>query len=169
MTKYRQCKLAARSDRPGAPRRAFTLVELMVVMFVMMVLVALAVGVSKYVMDKSARDQTITTQAILMMAVRAYGDIPPDATGMNTLWSKLKQVPAAKRHLEKLNSTVVSRSNKAFTVLDGYGNPMKYDSIGGLGGGPVFISGGPDGVIKNDPGTTENEVTDNIRSDGRGK
>lgn len=169
MTEHQHCKLAARSDRPPAPKRAFTLVELMVVMFVMMVLVALAVGVSKYVMDKSARDQTIATQSMLMAAINACGDTPLDAPTMDALLSQLMKVPAAKQLLEKLDSTVINRKNKVFTILDGYGNAMLYDPVGGLGACPVFVSGGPDGVIRNDPGTTENEEADNIRSDGRGK
>ena len=169
MKEYRQCKLAARADRPPAPRRAFTLVELMVVMFVMMVLVALAVGVSKYVMDRSARDQTIATQSILMAAIRACGDTPPDAASMKELWSPLSEVPKARQLLEKLDSTVVNRSNNIFTVLDGYGNKMDYYPTAGLGGGPVVVSGGSDGIIGDKIGTPENEAADDIRSDGRGQ
>lgn len=169
MTKHQHCKSAARSDRRTESRRAFTLVELMVVMFVMMVLVALAVGVSKYVMDRSAREQTIATQSILMAAIRACGDIPPDATSMSGLWSPLSKVPKALQHLERLDSTVVNRSNNVFTVLDGYGNKMVYSPTGGLGGGPVIVSGGLDGVIGDSIGTSENEAADDIRSDGRGQ
>ena len=169
MTEHRQCKLAARSNRPPVARGGFTLIELMVVMFVMMVLVALAVGVSKYVMDRSAREQTIATQSILMAAIRACGDVPPDATNMSGLWSPLSVVPDALHHLERLDSTVVNRSNNVFTVLDGYGNKMAYYPTAGLGGGPVIVSGGLDGVIGDDVGTPENEAADDIRSDGRGQ
>jgi len=42
---------------------------------------------------------------------------------------------------------------------DAYGNWMRYDKDGGLGGRPVIISAGPDGRFETE--------ADNIRSDGR--
>ena len=146
-----------RPPRRGATKSGFTLVELMVVMFVMMVLVGLAVGVSKHLMDKSAREQTIVTQKILMAAITAYGDQPPSAATLAGVWGQLKAVPAAKERLEKLDPDALNTQEMKF--LDGYGNAMKYERTGGLGKRPVLISAGPDGDFDKD--------ADNIRSDAR--
>ena len=68
-----------RSDRPRVrrPRRipAFTLVELMVVIFIISILVALVIGVGKYVYDEAARRETESIQAIVMNAVETFHDI----------------------------------------------------------------------------------------------
>jgi type II secretory pathway pseudopilin PulG len=49
-----------------------TLVELLVVMFVLAILTGLIVGVSRYLSGASYRQQTIATQAVVMGAIRTY-------------------------------------------------------------------------------------------------
>jgi prepilin-type N-terminal cleavage/methylation domain-containing protein len=52
----------------------FTLVELLVVMFIMSVIVALIVGVGKYVSDQAGTKQTRAAQAIVMRAIATFHD-----------------------------------------------------------------------------------------------
>jgi len=67
--------------RPGARTQGgFTLVELLLVMFVLSVLVALVVGVGRYVIEEGRKQETITSQDRLMAAIAAYrkvtGEVP---------------------------------------------------------------------------------------------
>jgi len=168
-----------------AATKAFTLVELMVVMLILGIIVALVVGISDYVMREAVLKQTQESQRILMNAIQAYYDnsrpkaYPPDTgTDLQTMpqmeasGEQLVQYlteggdpnnptpdhPACQAAKEKLRDL----SQEAYDpphFRDAYGNAMGYDADGGIGGGPVIISAGPDG----DPSTE----TDNIRSDGR--
>jgi len=67
------------------PRRfgGFTLTELMAVMLIMMVLVGLVVGVSRWIQMESARQETISIQAIIKEAILEYNIqknvYPPDS------------------------------------------------------------------------------------------
>ena len=56
----------------GRVRRGFTLVELLLVMFILSVLVALTVGVSWYVIEQGRKTETLNNQRRLMAAVDAY-------------------------------------------------------------------------------------------------
>ena len=61
-----------------------TLVELLVVMFILSILVALTVGVAGYVTTETSRKHTIAVQAQLMQAISvyedAYGELPAEQT-----------------------------------------------------------------------------------------
>lgn len=61
---------------------AFTLIEMMVVIFILGILVAMVVGISRYVFEESARKETETTQAVLMGIIDAFHEqfekYPPD-------------------------------------------------------------------------------------------
>jgi len=169
---------------PAARGRAFTLIELLVVILILGILVALVVGVSDYVMGEAARKQTQESQRILVNALQAYYDnsrpraYPPDMSESETEWSmqdssgQLVQYltvgadpnnptpnhPACRAATEKLKDLAQEAYDPPY-FRDAYDNEMGYDTDGGIGGGPVIISAGPDG----DPNTE----TDNIRSDGR--
>lgn len=60
------------SARPGKTAKAFTLVELMVVMFIMAVVAALVVGVSWYVIEEGRKAETKAKMARLIEAINAY-------------------------------------------------------------------------------------------------
>jgi len=163
-------------------RKAFTLVELMVVMLILGIIVALVVGISDYVMREAVLKQTRESQRILMNAIQAYYDnsrpkaYPPDKPG--TEWSvedsgeQLLQYltegsdpnnptpdhPACQAARERLRDLSQEAYDPPY-FRDAYGNIMGYQEAGGIGGGPVIISVGPDGNFDTEP--------DNIRSDGR--
>jgi len=68
-------RAALTSSATRTPRRAFTMVELLVVIFILGVLVTLVVSVSKYVMGKASREQTIADQKIILTAIEAFKDV----------------------------------------------------------------------------------------------
>jgi len=145
-----------------ALRPGFTLTEMMVVLFIMAIVLALAVGVSRYVMEKTGRDQTAATQKVLVQAIHKYHDENgewPDGNGGDnsgqTLLTALKGCQPCKDVLNSLPDEALSAGDDA--VKDGFDKEMRYDSDGGRGGRPVLISAGPDGDFDDDE--------DNIRSD----
>ena len=166
--------------REGA---AFTLIELLIVLFILGVLVTLVVGVTRYVLNEGRRKETITTEALVMQAVEAFhevtGEYPPEADAkypdylpneesIRVLVHYLKgdapvtaSVPIRNRINERTGDFLLKLPKDAFTgsgvIRDGFGEALEYDDDGGLGGRPVVISGGEDC----DTATAE----DNIRSD----
>ena len=52
----------------------FTLVELLIVMFILSVLIAIIVSVAGYVMRNANEKETAATQALLMNAIEVYRD-----------------------------------------------------------------------------------------------
>ena len=50
----------------------FTLIEILIVLFIFGVLVTLAVNVARYVYDEAARKKTQSTQAIVISAIQAF-------------------------------------------------------------------------------------------------
>ena len=166
-----------RTGRPGA----FTMIELLVVMFILAVLVALVASVGGYVMRSANERETAAIQAILMDAIQAWHDkansTDPTTTAkgypkedfdtqksemqnlMTQLTSSLVYPPAsraARNILLKLPKEAWSGGTDE-PVKDRWGKSMKYKDTGGLGGRPVIISAGPDGNFNTDD--------DNIRSD----
>ena len=125
--------------RPG--ERAFTMVELLVVLLILAILLGLVVGISRYIMSESARKQTEAIQLVVMNAIERYRDVkgsyPGDSGDCVSLMSNLVGEAASK---------------------DGFGENMKYQSAGGLGGTPVLISKGADRL---------DDTSDDIRSDGQ--
>jgi prepilin-type N-terminal cleavage/methylation domain-containing protein len=74
------------TTRPGFA--GFTLIELMVVIFIIGIMVALVVGVGKYVFDEAARKETRATLALVQAAVDDFreitGDYPADSEPAST-------------------------------------------------------------------------------------
>ncbi len=56
-------------------KSAFTLVELLVVIFIIAILVSLVVGVATYVMDESAIKETEITQAMTMVVLNSFYEL----------------------------------------------------------------------------------------------
>ena len=170
-----------RIDRADVTRRhAFTLVELLVAMFIIAILIAMVVGVTKYVYDEASRKQTQTTQNLLMVAIAAYydltgenphdqddvtpGTVDPDKFLLQTLRGdpntvSLTDPDDANRFIARIQKavrpTLMDLSADALdldndVIRDGFGNAMRYERDGGLGGSPVVISAGPDGIFGNE-------------------
>jgi prepilin-type N-terminal cleavage/methylation domain-containing protein len=65
-------------------KRAFTLIEVLIVIFILSILAALGTSVAGYVVRLSARHETTTTQRLLIQAVQSFYDAsipktyPPD-------------------------------------------------------------------------------------------
>jgi prepilin-type N-terminal cleavage/methylation domain-containing protein len=160
----------AHTDRQqGSPaaageRVSFTLTEMMVVLFIMGIVLALVVGVSRYVMERAAKEETQTTQNIVMAAVeeykRATGGYPDDSDDCAELMNALKDNATTASTIAKLPKDAWGGEDEE--LKDGFEQAMRYRKTGGFGGRPVIISAGPDG----DFGDSDSEKKkDNIYSD----
>ena len=144
--------------RPG--ERAFTMVELLVVLLILAILLGLVVGISRYIMSESARKQTESIQKVVMNAVERYRDTegayPSDSSDCVSLMNDLFSKSASKKVLHDVPQEAWAGSDSA--LKDGFGENMKYDMDGGVGGTPVLISMGAD---------RQDDTSDDIRSDGQ--
>ena len=171
MTARRRLDMA----RPGRPSgRGFTLVELLLVMFILSVLLALVVGVSWYVVEEGRKKETVVRQKNLLAAIDAFrkvtGRVPgeittdgiffdPDSSvtykyNAGELMTRLLNVlttgsysnanPDINSALYKATSPFLGQASGTM-ITDAYGNSMLYIKDGGVGGKPVIISAGPDG------------------------
>ncbi len=169
--------------RPAHPSRwGFTLVELLLVMFILSVLVGLIVGVSWYVIEQGRKQETLSNQKRLMAAIDAYrkvtGSVPnvvykPDLTSA----SDPNQVMTSLLALLSTGSPngPIYRATRPFTdgvpTIDAYGKSMLYLYDWGVGGKPVIVSAGPDGIFgyekeyKTNPTLQKQYQKDNIYSD----
>ncbi len=164
--------MAGISLRPRL-RSAFTMVEIMVVMLILTVLAALVIGLGRRGTEKPSLELTKTQQRIIMAAAQEYfnvynamPDVPPvgpyaySLTALspaanaaygrnNTLYEKLMSVPTCEDILLELPAGSVTRGHTSHpgAFVDAYGNYMDYQPTGSSFGGPVLISGGPDGHI----------------------
>jgi prepilin-type N-terminal cleavage/methylation domain-containing protein len=173
------------------PTEAFTLVEVLVVIFILAVLAAIIAGVAGYVMKSAAARETAATQKILMEAIQAFHDAagdpsdsdsnyhghvypqidPSDPNSGKVLIGYLTgsggtQTPAVKAATDVLlklpKDAWDGDSNSA--VKDAWRQDMRYDPNGGLGGKPVVISEGPDGKFGGASAGDPNGE-DDVRSD----
>jgi prepilin-type N-terminal cleavage/methylation domain-containing protein len=137
-------------------RRAFSLVEVLVVMVLLAGLLALVVYLGKAHGPK--REETRATQQILVAAIQEHmsrlDHYPPsDANTIEARSGQLADALHSDTHVVYVLGTLPKgalrgRGNgQAGAFYDAFGNPMDYQSNGGVGGGPVVISGGPDGRI----------------------
>jgi len=171
-----------RSSGSGEDRRAFTLVELMVVLLILGILVSLAVGIGVLVFGSAAEKQTKTTMRVVLSAVYAYQEVggvfPPDIdpnkpTDSNTYATSGRMlklfltgtaqgmsasspgVPAAVERLRSLSGDAFGSADGGFA--DGWGTGIRYRSAGGFGGKPLLVSAGPDKLFGEDyRGTPQN-------------
>jgi prepilin-type N-terminal cleavage/methylation domain-containing protein len=154
-------------------KTGFTLVELLVVIFIIALLLAIVVGVSAVVMRQQAEKETDMTMTLMMAALGQYSQdnayaYPPLATAysgstiadtnettirsndaqlMTYLLANPNCIPRLAGLTAKAKSPITIAGVSAFIVLDGWGQAMKYDPAGAAGGTtPVLISKGADGV-----------------------
>ena len=173
---FRQSRQFVSPSRATGRARGFTLVELLLVMFVMSVLVALVVGVGSYVVEQERKKETINTQDRWMSAIEAYRNVtqkyPPtdpnilpsganekDNTYRGSMSGKHGLVQYLTGAMDGSLSAKIYAATKAYLgegststsatlgVLDAYGNPMRYYKDRGLGGKPLMLSAGPDGYF----------------------
>ena len=164
----------------------FTLVELLLVMFVMGVLVALVVGVGSYVIESGRKTETIQKQQLLISAIRAYYKITqtypidrdpnypndPNRSIDGLIWclaGNMVQAATAeerdriKREISQATAPFLSAIN-GDPKLDAFDKPMRFYRYPGLGGKPLILSGGPDEDFGD---RNADKRQDNIRSDTR--
>lgn len=171
-------------DRRTPGRKAFTLVEMLVVVFVIAILVTIVVGVSRVVISRAAKDQTIIRMKVILGAVDAFHELtgsypsdgdpatfPPKPTVGWTdrdweayqrgkhLYKQLYAIPHARAKLSPLGKDAILSISEGLVFVDGFRKYMAYFRDQGAGGTPLVVSAGADG----DFGTPE----DNIRSDDR--
>ncbi len=170
------------ASRPAG--RGFTLVELMIVLFILGVLVTLVVSVGRYVLNESSKQKTAAALKLLNSALLEYHEQKgayPDDTDPNgktpsfdgddekalrnaAIYSskgmvhELMEVKASKAFLDDLPADMINRAEGY--VKDGWDRPMAYLPDGGMANRPVVISAGPDGEYGRDL-----QSADNIRSD----
>lgn len=162
-------RTVGRSDRG----EGFTLVELLLVMFIMAVLVALVVGIGASIVEEGNRRKTEAKQVLLMNAIEAYhrvtGKYPPDRDG--TLYDPNNSTAVLLRYLDghdcgglaedvKEKAKVFLREIADDPNMDAWGRAMRYYNRGGRL--PVIISSGPD---ENFGDEIRARIEDNIRSD----
>ena len=168
MTGHRE----SRSDVLRRARsRAFTLVELLLVMFIMSVVASLVVGVSWYVIEQGRIAETSAKQKRLIQAINAYrkvkGDVPDlvynplsartwermPAEHMSRLLNELRTGSQTNQNIDRSNSywkatgSFLGEDGGGSLTADAYGNSMIYQKDGGFGGGPRVVSAGPDGLF----------------------
>jgi prepilin-type N-terminal cleavage/methylation domain-containing protein len=187
-----------RAVRPERPSRwGFTLVELLLVMFILSVLVGLVVGVSWYVIEEGRKKETLSSQKRLMAAIDAYHKVKvsvpdvvydPDSTStvpykkadptqvMSRLLTflttgKIDGILDINSPIYKATHPFLGNDDGTSLTTDAYGNSMVYMKDGGVGGKPVIVSAGPDGIFgyeaayKTNPTLQKQYQKDNIRSD----
>jgi len=117
-------RIARLGDSPRTRAKAFTLVELMVVMFIMSVVAALVVGVSWYVIQQGRKSETRDKQRKLVEAINAYrkvtGHVPdidygPDLANSDTA------TPPRYKDKSRLMLALIQ-------ILWGYSRPSTYTS-----------------------------------------
>ncbi len=160
--------------------RGFTLVEMLVAVFVIAVLISVVVGVSGIVVRRSAVDHTRESMRIIGLAMKAYkestGRYPAEATELGDapagwadrdwqaymrskgLYDKLMANTPAQEVLRALPpDSVASPQGGNKTFVDGFGKYMDYFRDKGARGFPLLLSAGLDGGF--------DRQEDNVRSD----
>jgi len=162
------------------------------VMFILSVLVALVVGVSWYVIEQARKTETLNNQRRFMGAVDAYRKVTNKLPYINRA-GDVDYNPNSSRpydydpdqHMVRLlkllrgeypSNAAVAEATRAMLgesagsiTSDAYGNSMIFLSNKGVGGNPVIISAGPDGVFGYERDLSDQQreqyKKDNVRSD----
>jgi prepilin-type N-terminal cleavage/methylation domain-containing protein len=177
------------ADQPNiARRRAFTLIEILVVVAIIAVLLGIGIAIGPSVMGKAEELSTRSAMQAGMAGVEAYrskvGSLPniDFDGGDNTekLIDKLKKVPSIRDGiLAGLNEDLLNADG---ALIDGWGNEMLYLPSNPYDwnedgndetrndvpefSGPFFISKGPDGELGNINGNANarEQAEDNVYS-----
>ena len=159
-------------------RGGFTMVEMLAVLMILTILVALAVNVGERIIDDAKRQETMSTQRVVMEALKAYYDTakvyPNNDTDGSDDCSEVMGLLSGDKNAGVLVKSlpIKAHSGGGSALIDGYLMEMRYRKAKGLGGGPLLISAGKDGDFGFDAfadpgGGDEDKKADNIRSDGK--
>jgi len=152
-----------RAGNAGTSRkRGFTIIEMLAVLFILAIIVALIASVSNYVMNEANKKDTRAAMAVIREAIDIYLEVndvlPTEAGGSTvTMFTELKGNEQTFEIIHNLPDSAFGSQNPRTRFYDAWENELRYYRSEGRGGGPVLISGGPDGNFS----TTD----DNIRSD----
>ena len=146
---------------------AFTLVEMLVVVSILVILISLVLSVANTVRNIGQEQLARADMSKLMAQVRSYHDLtgkyPPQAgsdpdTNCTALMKSLMTVNSIAAEInERFPGKIIGDANSRM-LTDAFGKPFNYLSNGGPGGTPVLISAGPD---------RQWNTPDDIRSDER--
>lgn len=161
------------------PRAAFTLIELLVVLAIMAIVVALSVGVGKYLMEESARKETQSTLDIVNTAIYAYfkdqqaWPVEDGNKGTNNLQANLKEVRQCRETISKLSQNAYRKNDKGeYGFYDAWDKPIHYELRGNeQRRWPLLTSAGPDKMFGTESNRSQEQrdrdKEDNLTSDGR--
>jgi prepilin-type N-terminal cleavage/methylation domain-containing protein len=186
----------AKTRSPSAARaRAFTLVELLLVMFILAVLVSLVVGVGTYMIEDAKRRETEQIQAHVVCALAEYekindGNYPPDRVS-NYAAANCSYAPDLTYKSDESGkilydyllgkkgdkASLVAIANEPYkpklnsAMADAFGRPMRYYLLGATAVNSKPVGGKPLVMSAGADGDfgdiNVRKVKDNIRSDGR--
>ncbi|MCY2930568.1 MAG: prepilin-type N-terminal cleavage/methylation domain-containing protein [Planctomycetota bacterium] len=122
-------------------RRAFTMMEVLVVIVILAILLALVSTVVRRVMVASEVEKTKGNMTLVMRALERYYD---DKAQYPTALVDLFSVDACRELLS--NTTCIDSSG---IMIDGFGNQIVYLKEGGRGKRPLLTSPGPDKTLGN--------------------
>ena len=108
-----------------------------------------------------------TTEALLMALVeyKKWNGVNHDDLIDNNAFRRAKVIQACRAALEKLPQECWNKDNP-YVLNDAWGQPMRYDADGGMGGCPLLESAGEDRLWgTDDPNNPDGHEKDNIRSD----
>lgn len=167
-------------------RSAFSLIELLIVVGIIIILASIGVGVGYQVNQAAKAEQTKTRITIIMNAVKDYFDqtggyplqaddddfrmvVPRlDQNGERTDYkrfvNKLKELDAD----DAIQVEFIETDYARFDIADAYGNEIRYDVDGAIGGTPLLVSPGPDGNYRMDGEDDDEKAAwgaDDLRSD----
>lgn len=134
--------------------RAFTLIEMLTVLFILAILIALVVSVSKWVINNSNKNKTRDAMKLIIHAVKVYYDEQdpkeyPDTPATDEDFRSCSQLYLDIRNdggkaLDVIRA-LPERIIEGNTFHDAWDTEMQYDNNGGMGGVPGLRSAGPDG------------------------
>lgn len=140
---FRREANTASPSGPVGPRRAFTLIEMLVVLLIIAVVLALAAGVATSLFMRADKAETISRLKIVWEAIAAYFDERQEwPNSLNDL-AGVEKCRAVLRRLPEECMTAIDQDS--LVIKDRYDNNLQYSLSGGFGGEPILYSMGPDG------------------------
>ena len=140
---FRRDANTASPSAPVGPRRAFTLIEMLVVLLIIAIVLALAAGVATSLFSRADEAATISRLKIVWEAIAAYFDKMQEWPGSLNDLAGVERCRAILRRLPE--GCMTANDQDSVTIMDRYHNTLQYSLSGGFGGGPSLYSMGPDG------------------------